>query len=1103
MPTKLNRICLGIMEAAWIAAVSVVPIFFNIYSSRIFEPDKITILRSLALLILAVWIIKLVDEGGIEWKDKGSGESILKFLWKYPLIAPVVGLAIVYSLSTIFSVSPSISFFGSWQRLQGTYTTFSYLVIFISIVVNLRKYEQINRLITTVIIASLPISLYGLLQRYQIDPIPWGGNVSVRIAANMGNSIFVAAYLIMVFPLTVGRIIDAFKAILSDNSSITEKNDNSLKHLIRATIYFFIAVLELIAIYMSQSRGPLLGLLAGIYFMVLLFSIYWKKKWLTFSVIGLAILGAGFLAVFNMNKGPLEALKTSPAIGRFGNLLNPESNSALVRKYIWEGTVKLVSIHDPLKFPNGTVDRFNFLRPIIGYGPETMYVAFNQFYEPQLGQVEKRNASPDRAHNETWDSIVITGFSGLLVYLSIFSSVFYYGLKWQGLIKSRNNKYAFFACIVAGGIIGSIVMVILKGVEYIGVGLPFGMIIGLVIYITGFALYSHSIDGVPKEKSLLIPIIIVLFSAIVGHFVEINFGIAIVATRTLFWTYAGLLLVLGFILPKLKQEKTEILENPADNNVDSKNKTNHASRRKGRIGLNRPRRASSKVKRPFIDEKADWFRNALIGGVIMGIIIASLGYDYITNSIHSTSFIEILINSLTRLANQDNRVSFGVLLIVIIPSLIAGILLFASEATNNNDLRSLTQTIGIISGVSIFLGVLFWIFHAVSLASLASFVPVNQNDVISQVNSIGSLLTKYYIYIFLILIISAFILPEEWPVKTFSSSVSVGLLIPLGFLTLGTLTNLSNLRVIHADITFKMAEPFTSNGRWDVATFLYKRSIQLAPREDHYYLFLGRSYLEQAKATEAATDQDNLALQAEKDLKVAQSINPLNTDHTANLARLYSWWAGKATTATTRDDRAHKASNFYATAVQLSPNNSTLWDEWAVLYMQLIGDPQEALSRLKHAFTLDSEYSYTQGLFGDYYFRIASSTSDSASKEQVLLTAADYYRAAADDFKSSDPNSKASYLVSLGNVYSMLAVIDPQNINQQRLHMSIDALLESIDAGLSSSDVWKIQEAIAKLYLQLQDKSNAQYYAEQALMNAPSSASTRIQDLINQILSIP
>ena len=55
-----------------------------------------------------------------------------------------------------------------------------------------------------------------------------------------------------------------------------------------------------------------------------------------------------------------------------------------------------------------------------------------------------------------------------------------------------------------------------------------------------------------------------------------------------------------------------------------------------------------------------------------------------------------------------------------------------------------------------------------SLAALASFTPANQNDVITQVNSIGSLLTKYYLYIFLVFILLAFILPDEWPSRSVS-----------------------------------------------------------------------------------------------------------------------------------------------------------------------------------------------------------------------------------------------------------------------------------------------------------------------------------------------
>jgi O-antigen ligase len=59
------------------------------------------------------------------------------------------------------------------------------------------------------------------------------------------------------------------------------------------------------------------------------------------------------------------------------------------------------------------------IRPLVGYGPEAMWVAFNRFYPPDLAQVEARNASPDRSHNETWDSLVVTGLLGFVTYLIV------------------------------------------------------------------------------------------------------------------------------------------------------------------------------------------------------------------------------------------------------------------------------------------------------------------------------------------------------------------------------------------------------------------------------------------------------------------------------------------------------------------------------------------------------------------------------------------------------------------------------------------------------------------------------------------------------------
>jgi hypothetical protein len=59
------------------------------------------------------------------------------------------------------------------------------------------------------ILSSLIAAGYGLVQHLQLDPLPWRGDVVSRVASTMGNSIFVAAYMIMVLPYALYRGIIA------------------------------------------------------------------------------------------------------------------------------------------------------------------------------------------------------------------------------------------------------------------------------------------------------------------------------------------------------------------------------------------------------------------------------------------------------------------------------------------------------------------------------------------------------------------------------------------------------------------------------------------------------------------------------------------------------------------------------------------------------------------------------------------------------------------------------------------------------------------------------------------------------------------------------
>ena len=1089
------------MEAAWLAAMILVPVFFNIYSSRIFEPEKLALLRSLALVILASWIIKLIEDGGPRWETIQSQGSWLKTLLRLPLVAPVAALAGVYIISTVFSVTPQISLWGSYPRLQGAYTTFSYLIIFASMVANLRRRAQVERLLGAVILASLPVSLYGLLQRFQIDPIPWGGDVSVRIASNLGNSIFVAAYLIMVFPLTLMRIVESFEALVNEDGS-------ALPNFVRATSYVFIAALQIIALYFSGSRGPWLGWGVSLVVIWLGLSLIWRKRWLTVTGVALAMLAAGFLITLNIPDGPLESLRTRPEFGRLGQLLDAESRTGKVRTLIWQGAVELILPHDPLSFPDGKIDALNPLRPLIGYGPEAMYVAYNRFYPPELAQVEKRNASPDRSHNETLDSLVMTGLLGLVVYLSLFGSVIYFGLKWLGLVRNARQRNLFLGLYLAGGAASSLVFVLWQGVAYLGVALPFGMILGVIVYLLLGSLAGWFEPVTTPQEKMRAYLLLGLVAAIMAHFMEINFGIAIAVTRAYFWTYAALIFLVGFLLAQRGEyqrrqvpvESAGIWDAAADQDSEQAALSKASSRVAGRKARSRGEQAvsaSGRKKRRMPQAKTKTLGlpgfqpETLILGFVLAILLFTLGYDFITNAQRDNSVFQVIWTSFARLKSSSQN-SLGVLALVFTTWLV-GAALMVSETFQEKQGGEVGSTwlkmfAGVLA-VSMAAAVVFWLLHAGGLVSLARTSATNISEVLDQVRKSENLLSVYYGFLFLILLCLAWLLASRRSARQLSRSAVSGIAAGGLLLAALALASYTNLRIVQADVAFKTAELFAQPKSWPVAIAIYNRANQLAPNEDYYYLFLGRAYLEHAKTISDAAESDSLISQAATDLRKAQEINPLNTDHTANLARLYSLWAANAKDPQTLNERARISEDYFAKALSLSPNHARLWDEWAMLYLNVLRQPEEAYVKLQTALEIDPFYDWTYALLGDYYGRyLAGGASDPVDKRAALEQAVEAYQKALQYLGEDNSQLRYSYAMALGSIEMQLG--------------QVDQALKSFTLALSvapQADQWRVFEALARLYAQSGDIQNGLQYAQNALASAPPEAQDRLRELLAKI----
>ena len=322
--------------------------------------------------------------------------------------------------------------------------------------------------------------------------------------------------------------------------------------------------------------------------------------------------------------------------------------------------------------------------------------------------------------------------------------------------------------------------------------------------------------------------------------------------------------------------------------------------------------------------------------------------------------------------------------------LAAGFVL-ASEHARFEDTSTWGKILLTILGVSLAIALVYWLWHAAGLIDLANRPANDINGVLEQVAYIESFLTKYYIYLFLLLFALAFLLPVQWPVRMRGTSYLAVAAAPVLLILAFYLAITTNLRVIQADIAFKSGDSFAKPDTWPAAIAVYNHAIELAPSEDFYYLFLGRAYLEHGKTLQDANERDQLIAQAKNDLVKAQKINPLNTDHTANLARLYSLWSSFTSDPQTAATLGETSSDYFSKAVILSPQNARIWDEWAVLYLNVFQDLDEVFDRLTQSLEIDPYYDWTHALMGDYYTRLAQATDDPASKEQALQKAAEHY----------------------------------------------------------------------------------------------------------------
>jgi O-antigen ligase/tetratricopeptide (TPR) repeat protein len=332
-----------------------------------------------------------------------------------PLTLTVTLFAVVTLLADLLGVNPLRSVWSNFERMEG-WLVIAHLWAFFMTMVHFfgpdaegRKWW--NRWLNATLMVATIVGIYGLVQSFGWAPIHQG---STRIDASLGNAAYMAVYM----------LIHAFLAAYMFFST--------RMHKVHATglqwLYGIGAVVFSYLVFLTATRGTILGLLGGILLSLALYAIFGNKEPAKWRGVSAGIIAVLVLigVVFWMNRDA-DFIKNNEVLNRLASIsLNETKTQA--RGYIWPMAI------------TGFKDR-----PILGWGQENFNYIFNSNYNPKMWNQEQWF---DRAHSVYLDWLTASGVLGLAVYLALYALLFVIiwksalGIKEKSVLSGLVAAYA-------------------------------------------------------------------------------------------------------------------------------------------------------------------------------------------------------------------------------------------------------------------------------------------------------------------------------------------------------------------------------------------------------------------------------------------------------------------------------------------------------------------------------------------------------------------------------------------------------------------------------------------------------------------------------------
>ncbi len=355
--SKLQRRWLE--RGGWLVAF-LLPLFFNpLALNDPFESGKVLLFQ---LIVLGMIGVAVWPGGGKERWWRGN-----------PLAVPVVVYGVIVGLATAVSTDIRVSLWGDAYP-HGALLTLAVLLFFFLLTTALQAQRQVEKLISVILIGSVPVSLYGIIQFLGLDPLVWSHDSISPVHATLGRSLYLGGYLAMVIPFTLIHLI--------------RHNAGSQRR--RQIAFGFILVLQVSCLFFTLARGAWLGFLGS----MVLFSVLLARRrrfWLGGMALFLIVGVVGLVVISQRGWMVFPTFQIGSDLGR----IRAFSDSA--RLSTWADALVLI--------PG---------RWLLGYGPETYATAVQQHLGVITGPYTRHLPDP---HNLLLYLVTAVGLAGLLAFL--------------------------------------------------------------------------------------------------------------------------------------------------------------------------------------------------------------------------------------------------------------------------------------------------------------------------------------------------------------------------------------------------------------------------------------------------------------------------------------------------------------------------------------------------------------------------------------------------------------------------------------------------------------------------------------------------------------